>query len=896
MASGRTAGWWNCLLGWNWRVAHSGPRVGRVASNQEHPVEGPSEPTSQSESAHARARSRIRRRSRVPLTRDSADPMDTEEVSPELMALMATLAKSNMSHDELDKLEAEEAAKAAASEASPEPPLAALQDPPDQQPPAEQHAEKSPGSDEQTAGNAEPEPPTGPAPTPAEPAAPAPEAPTPEAPTPEAPAPEAPAPEAPAPEAPAPEAPAPEAPAPHSAPPPPRKSLLGKSNSVKVGVFSEKLSADAGNKAALQGAHAEIQKEAIQEEIASNPDAASDPAVAEKLAESKKAIDAAEEYREARRNLEAVRETSKQESVLAVEAAVAPVAVHLRADPDGNIDVLASDRLTREVLYETPRVDEPVAVAKSADEERPEGADANVPADQRGVDQVPSPDEKVNADQRGADQVPSPDAKVPADQRGVDQVPSLDAKVPADQRGVDQVPSPSPPAKVIAGPPPVESASDALARAREGEVAAVDEVFAFLDTDGDGSVTVRELRDGVLAEPVLGRVLGLSAGRLAEDEVEAMFSRWDADGDRRLDRQEFGDIFGDAVIVAKAREDQAAARAAAEAAARRGQSRQSPVAEEVRELREELARLRQEMASAVAAAGASRRDGGARGATPSGFDAGYQSGGSGAGVSVGGSGRSPGSRTDEGRRWHSPSYQSYLDSPAFRSRLAEGSSSRDGADRFKPRIVNGYWREPLNMTPLRPAEKLAKVKDVVDEPEPIAGYKDRWRDGLRNGDIERFAPGKQTRRASGGGGSGATSASKSPSTSTRTIASKLGASSAEEALKEIESTAPGTYLGRRMFSRGFQRMYLSPPGLEPKRDAGPTVDPPGVKTSAAELVGVVGLSGSRHKEDLRHKGSMQPLSFHRNVLGDKATTHTSTAPDEYSKYPRAKRKNKVWVA
>ena len=891
MASGRTAGWWNCLLGWNWRVAHSGPRVGRVASNQEQPVEGASEPTSQSESAHARARSRIRRRSRVPLTRDSADPMDTEEVSPELMALMATLAKSNMSHDELDKLEAEEAAKAAASEASPEPPLAALQDPPDQQPPAEQHAEKSPGSDEQTAGNAEPEPPTGPAPTPAEPAAPAPEAPTPEAPTPEAPAPEAPAPEAPAPEA-----PAPEAPAPHSAPPPPRKSLLGKSNSVKVGVFSEKLSADAGNKAALQGAHAEIQKEAIQEEIASNPDAASDPAVAEKLAESQKAIDAAEEYREARRNLEAVRETSKQESVLAVEAAVAPVAVHLRADPDGNIDVLASDRLTREVLYETPRVDEPVAVAKSADEERPEGSDANVPADQRCADQVPSPDEKVNADQRGADQVPSPDAKVPADQRGADQVPSLDAKVPADQRGVDQVPSPSPPAKVIAGPPPVESASDALARAREGEVAAVDEVFAFLDTDGDGSVTVRELRDGVLAEPVLGRVLGLSAGRLAEDEVEAMFSRWDADGDRRLDRQEFGDIFGDAVIVAKAREDQAAARAAAEAAARRGQSRQSPVAEEVRELREELARLRQEMASAVAAAGASRRDGGARGATPSGFDAGYQSGGSGAGVSVGGSGRSPGSRTDEGRRWHSPSYQSYLDSPAFRSRLAEGSSSRDGADRFKPRIVNGYWREPLNMTPLRPAEKLAKVKDVVDEPEPIAGYKDRWRDGLRNGDIERFAPGKQTRRASGGGGSGATSASKSPSTSTRTIASKLGASSAEEALKEIESTAPGTYLGRRMFSRGFQRMYLSPPGLEPKRDASPTVDPPGVKTSAAELVGVVGLSGSRHKEDLRHKGSMQPLSFHRNVLGDKATTHTSTAPDEYSKYPRAKRKNKVWVA
>ena len=855
-----------------------------------------------------------------------------EEDSPELKALMATLAKSNMSHQELDKLEAEEAAKAAAS---PEEPPAAPQEPPAQQPPAEQPAEKSPESGEQTAENAEPAPPAEPAPAPSEPA-PAPAEPAEPAPSESA----APAPEAPAPEAPAPEAPAPETPTTpsSSAPPPPKKSLVGKSESVKVGNFSEKLTADAGNKAALQGAHAEIQKEAIQEEMASNPDAANDPAVAEKLAASQRAIDAAEERR--RRKLKAAREQEEA-------AAAAPVAVHLRVDPDGNLDVRVVDRLTRAVLHETTRAEESaddfvirtlfgkldadwngtvsvdeLVVALNKDETlaRTLGlAEGRVRRGDASFDAVLAHFEAFDADGSGEldvdefarmvksarpvaaeakhakDGVEGADEKVPTDQTGAQTGAQTDAQTGA-QTGADQapseVPSPSPPAnKAPAGPPPVSNASDALARAREGDVAAVDEVFAFLDADGDGTVTVRELRDGVLAEPALGRVLGLSAGRLAEDEVEALFSRWDADGDRRLDRKEFGDIFGDAVIVAKAREDQAAARAAAEAAARRGQS---PVAEEVRELREELARLRQEMAAAVAAAGASRRGGGARGATPGGFDAGYQSGGSGAGVSVGGPGRSPERRAEQQRRWNSPSYQSYLDSPAFRSRLAEGSSSRDGADRTKPRIVNGYWREPLNMTALRPAEKLAKVKDVVEEPEPIARYKDRWRDGLRNGDIERFAPGKQTRRASGGGG-GARSASKSPTTSSRTIASKLGASSTAEALKEIESTAPGTYLGKRMFSRGFQRMYLSPPGLEPRRDASPTVDPPGVKTSAAELVGVVGLSGSRHKEDLRHKGSMQPLSFHRNVLGDKATTHTSTAPGEFSKYPRAKPKSKVWV-
>ena len=85
------------------------------------------------------------------------------------------------------------------------------------------------------------------------------------------------------------------------------------------------------------------------------------------------------------------------------------------------------------------------------------------------------------------------------------------------------------------------------------------------------------------------------------------------------------------------------------------------------------------------------------------------------------------------------------------------------------------------------------------------------------------------------------------------------------------------YAGKRRFSRGFERMYLSPP-LRGQGRGHPLADPPGVKTRAEALVGVVGVTPATHKEDLAHRGSMQPVSFHRNVLGEKATTHTSTPP------------------
>ena len=41
---------------------------------------------------------------------------------------------------------------------------------------------------------------------------------------------------------------------------------------------------------------------------------------------------------------------------------------------------------------------------------------------------------------------------------------------------------------------------------------------------------------------------------------------------------------------------------------------------------------------------------------------------------------------------------------------------------------------------------------------------------------------------------------------------------------------------------------------------------------------------------------MQPVSFHRNVVGDMATTMTSTAPDQETKFPRSKGpKGRIWV-
>ena len=69
-----------------------------------------------------------------------------------------------------------------------------------------------------------------------------------------------------------------------------------------------------------------------------------------------------------------------------------------------------------------------------------------------------------------------------------------------------------------------------------------------------------------------------------------------------------------------------------------------------------------------------------------------------------------------------------------------------------------------------------------------------------------------------------------------------------------------------------------------------------MKTSSPEVVGVAGLTRS-HKQDLRHKGHTQPVSFHRNVVGDGAATHASTAPGALTQYPKSERlkTERVWI-
>ena len=435
-----------------------------------------------------------------------------------------------------------------------------------------------------------------------------------------------------------------------------------------------------------------------------------------------------------------------------------------------------------------------------------------------------------------------------------------------------------------ASPPPsraaaLEDADATGSRAARGEKDAIESIFAFLDKDDSGTVTVREMIIGVRKEPALARTLGLGEGRVDQEALVEMFSKWDENGDRELDRTEFAAIFGPsiadaeraearrraderAVIIAKAVEEEAFAEAEA---ARLAEEEAAKAAEraEIARLREELDAMKAKLDTTMPSRSLSARKRlGRRGGSPAAekrsgtgaFEAGYVSGGSGPGASA-----RPGAAAAK-PAWHSPSYTSYLDSPEFkRLGMAEALEAAKS-----PRAVNGFWREPLNMTALRPHSRKQKAADVVAEAVPVARYKEQWRDGLRNGDMRKFADRKP--RPAG-------------------APSPAGFEPAwhAEALDDARGGAA------RVFSRGFQRLYL---GGSPNFLA----DPPGVKTSASEVVGVAGLTRS-HKRDLRHKGSVQPVSFHRNVVGDAATTHTSTAPGEMTQYPKSERTKheRVWI-
>ena len=420
-----------------------------------------------------------------------------------------------------------------------------------------------------------------------------------------------------------------------------------------------------------------------------------------------------------------------------------------------------------------------------------------------------------------------------------------------------------------ASPPPsraaaLEDADATGSRAARGEKDAIESIFAFLDKDDSGTVTVREMIIGVRKEPALARTLGLGEGRVDQEALVEMFSKWDENGDRELDRTEFAAIFGPSIADAERAE-----------ARRRADERAVIIAKaaeraEIARLREELDAMKAKLDTTMPSRSLSARKRlGRRGGSPAAekrsgtgaFEAGYVSGGSGPGATA-----RPGAAAAK-PAWHSPSYTSYLDSPEFkRLGMAEALEAAKS-----PRAVNGFWREPLNMTALRPHSRKQKAADVVAEAVPVARYKEQWRDGLRNGDMRKFADRKP--RPAG-----------APSPAGFEPAWHANAqSSVAEALDDARGGAA------RVFSRGFQRLYL---GGSPNFLA----DPPGVKTSASEVVGVAGLTRS-HKRDLRHKGSVQPVSFHRNVVGDAATTHTSTAPGEMTQYPKSERTKheRVWI-
>ena len=501
----------------------------------------------------------------------------------------------------------------------------------------------------------------------------------------------------------------------------------------------------------------------------------------------------------------------------------------------------------------------------------------------------------------------------------------------AASRGDENSLSPQKPAQK--NPPRLGSdASDLGSKARGGDTRATDEIFAFFDKDGDGVVTIRELIIGVRREPALARVLGLSRGDgasaspLDQAELTRMFQKWDLDGNNALDREEFGAVFGASVEGSKRRERRAIELGDAVMRA------EDPTRDDVRSLKEELETLKAQMAAMMeekkSEGGDPPRDpSGATGSSALEFDGGYVVRAGSAGTkaaaaepprslrgarATGATSRAPrfararvarvrarldprGRGVPGARRGWDSSPGPSLEETAARAKNAADSPGQSG------RFRNGYWREPLNATALRSAERKRSAADVVDEPAPTAAYKQTWSDGLRNGDpLFKTSGGRSSSRSPDSRREMKAAAGAVDAAASHASSASRDAASAEKQKAYAELFA---YAGKRRFSRGFERMYLSPP-LRGQGRGHPLADPPGVKTRAEALVGVVGVTPATHKEDLAHRGSMQPVSFHRNVLGEKATTHTSTPPGAETKYPtrprvrtelEKKSNGRVWV-
>ena len=536
----------------------------------------------------------------------------------------------------------------------------------------------------------------------------------------------------------------------------------------------------------------------------------------------------------------------------------------------------------------------------------------------------------------------------------------------------------------------------------------VDYLFAKIDKDGNGKLSIRELVTSLREDPSLAKILGLDfkngTGDVDDDACAALedwFMTYDSNGDKEFDKDEFYQIFvrrepagstgatkgdGDVTNVAEVSEEEAARRAAhADAIA-------AEIAESIREATElervkaELARREIEMAELKAQMVRLKTGGG----DPEAPEDGDGDAGDG---NIAGTPEKDKDGEDEGEDEKDdepgvlgdvevdaeaakkllgmsevdvsgPAYQSYMayiQSPKFNRGMTKDGRSPVKADSMK---------KSLNVTPLRPAERKKRLVDeLIDEPPPaIAGYERNWMTSLRNGDpLYKHAVGTEILvnvHCEGGvdGPSGrrlmkikrdgnlksflaaaevALVLDKKPlsafvrdardgrwkeiadtlrlqseqhvmvshgeptvrpgdskKVSPVKVATRTGyvrAKDFNELLGDYKALNPGGQ--HRTFSRAFSKLYLNPSSPVPNTGAkNPHLHPPGVKTADAELVGTVGLKMSKHREDLRHQAAMQPVSFHRNVVGDRATTMTSTAPDQETKFPRSKGpKGRIWV-
>ena len=539
----------------------------------------------------------------------------------------------------------------------------------------------------------------------------------------------------------------------------------------------------------------------------------------------------------------------------------------------------------------------------------------------------------------------------------------------------------------------------------------VDYLFAKIDKDGNGKLSIRELVTSLREDPSLAKTLGLDfkngTGDVDEDAcaaLEGWFMTYDSNGDKEFDKDEFYQIFvrrepaptggtkgdGDGANVAEVSEEEAARRAAhAEAIA-------AEIAESIREATElervkaELARREREMEE-LKPQMVRLKTGGGGGGDPEATEDGDGDAGVGDAAEEGTPEKDDGEGEGDDEEDDKPgvsgdvevdaeaakkllgmsevdvsgpayqSYMAYIQSPKFNRGMTKDGRSPVKADSMK---------KSLNVTPLRPAERKKRLVDeLIDEAPPaIAGYERNWMTSLRNGDpLYKHAVGTEilvnvTCEGGVDGPSGrrlmkikrdgnlksflaaaelALVLDKTPlsafvrdakdgtwkeiadtlrlqseqhvmvshgeptvrpgdskKVSPVKVATRTGyvrAKDFNELLGDYKALNPGGQ--HRTFSRAFSKLYLNPASPVPNTGAkNPHLHPPGVKTADAELVGTVGIKMSKHREDLRHQAAMQPVSFHRNVVGDMATTMTSTAPDQETKFPRSKGpKGRIWV-